>query len=123
MSHNYEAYSSQYHHQHDRGQQRSGRGSGAGRRNKGGRGSGNGNKKHNQGTRGHRGGMSKLKNFIKDIKVEIGETKGFWTRLPYGMCKENTLVTSNSQASSPRASKKIAPNSNNKDQKVRNTRK
>ena len=118
MSHNYEAYSSQYHHQHDRGQQRSGRGSGAGRRNKGGRGSGNGNKKHNQGTRGHRGGMSNLKKFIKDIKVEIGETKGFWTRLPYGMCKENNLDASNAPGGAPRSSKKISSSNNSKDKKV-----
>ena len=118
LSHNYEGYSPQYHQHNVGGQQRSGRGPESTRRNNGGKGSRNGNKRQGPHNRGHRGNKSKLKNYIKDIKTDLGETKGFWTRLPYGMCKENNLVTSNTQVASPRASKKIASNSNDQNEKV-----
>ena len=29
-----------------------------------------------------------MKTLIKEIKTSVEETKGFWTRLPYGMCQD-----------------------------------
>ena len=114
LSHNYEAYSSRFHHHNSESRQRSGRGSD---QNNGGRKNRNGNKRQGQG-RGQRGNKSKLKSYIKDVKNDVGETKGFWTRLPYGMCKENNLDTSNAPGGSPRSSKKISSSNNSKDKKV-----
>ena len=106
LSHNYqaEAYSPQY------GQQRSGRVTDSRRRHHGGRGT----RRRNE----NKANKSKLKSYIKETKVAIGETKGFWTNLPYGMCKDNNIATSNHQVVSQRTSKKISSNSNGKDDKV-----
>ena len=78
----------------------------------------NGNKRQGSQGRGQRGNKSKLKSYIKDVKNDVGETKGFWTRLPYGMCKENNLDASNAPGGSPRSSKKISSSNNSKDKKV-----
>ena len=115
LSHNYEAYSSRFHHHNSESRQRSGRGSD---QNNGGRKNRNGNKRQGSQGRGQRGNKSKLKSYIKDVKNDVGETKGFWTRLPYGMCKENNLDTSNAPGGSPRSSKKISSSNNSKDKKV-----
>ena len=107
LSHNYPTYSPQY------GQQRSGRGSDSNRRSNGGRGGRHGSRRH-----GHKGNKSKLKSYIKETKAAIGETKDFWTNLPYGMCKDNNIATSNNQVSSQRSSKKISNNNSGNDEKV-----
>ncbi len=36
---------------------------------------------------------SKLKSLIKEIKAEVGDAVGFWTRLPYEMCENDNVGT------------------------------
>jgi hypothetical protein len=34
---------------------------------------------------------TKLKALIKEIKASVEEAKGFWTKLPYGMCQDEAV--------------------------------